>query len=278
MSSDSADSLPHPRLIGLVESYSGSVLSGFPAGVHVGTPGLFPTVILTLRDRPVRYANQPGREPLSYSALVAGLHTTPAFITHDGTTASLTIHLTLAGAGRLLGVPARHLLGSVAPATEILGPSVEAVRERIEHLDTWPERFAVVDNYLLQHLRSHPREDGLAYAAWRLIQSGQGGIRVSTVANRLGCSQRAVHSALRRQAGLGPKTLSRIARFNTARTLVHDRLIHRNRTPTLADLAAECGYYDESHLIREWTAFTGTTPADWRTRDELAFHQATRTG
>lgn len=277
MSSDAADALPHPHLIGLVGSYNGSVLSGFPAGVHLGTPGLVIPLILTLQDRPVRYANRSGEDSRSFSSLIAGLHQAPALITHDGSAASLTIHLTLAGARCLLGVPARDLLGTAVSATDILGPSVERLRQRVEQLQGWSQRFGEVDSYLLHRIRDRDPQDSLAYEAWRLIESGQGRVRVSTVASELGCSQRTLHSVLQREAGIGPKLLSRIARFNSARTLIHHRLASRQRTPTLADVAADCGYHDESHLIHEWSAFTGTTPTNWRTRDELAFHQTAST-
>lgn len=156
----------------------------------------------------------------------------------------------------------------------MLGPSIEGLREQLEQVGSWTERFAMIDDYLIRRLPRRP-EDDIATAAWQLIRAGQGRVRVSTVAHELGCSQRALHSALQREAGIGPKMLSRIARFTSARTLVHQRLIRQQDTPTLADVAAACAYYDESHLIRDWTAFTGTTPADWRSRDELAFHQAT---
>lgn len=272
MSSDSADSLPHPLLNGLVESYSGSVLTGYPPGIHVGTPGLVLPLILTLRDHRVRHADQAGLEPQSFTSMVAGLHTAPALIHHDGSSASITVHLTLSGVHQLLDLPARALVGSVVPAAEVLGASIDGLREQLEQVDSWTERFAMIDDYLIRRLPRRP-EGGIATAAWQLIQAGQGLVRVSTVADELGCSRRTLHSALHREAGMGPKTLSRIARFTSARTLVHERLIRQQRTPTLADVAAECGYYDESHLIRDWTAFTGTTPADWRSRDELAFFE-----
>jgi AraC-like DNA-binding protein len=52
-----------------------------------------------------------------------------------------------------------------------------------------------------------------------------------------------------------PKTVARIARFERARTLAEAP--HR---PDWARVAAECGFYDQSHLINEFRAFTGRTP------------------
>jgi len=38
----------------------------------------------------------------------------------------------------------------------------------------------------------------------------------------------------------------------------------------LADLALECGYYDQSHFINEFRSFSGLTPLEFlhRTRQE----------
>jgi AraC-like DNA-binding protein len=56
--------------------------------------------------------------------------------------------------------------------------------------------------------------------------------------------------------------------------LVHGRLLNRSPEPKLATIAAECGYADEAHLIRDWKAFAGSTPTRWREHDDLAFHEA----
>jgi AraC-like DNA-binding protein len=38
-----------------------------------------------------------------------------------------------------------------------------------------------------------------------------------------------------------------------------------------SSIAAEVGFADEAHLIRDWRHFTGGTPARWRDDDEYAF-------
>ncbi|TIU04954.1 MAG: helix-turn-helix transcriptional regulator, partial [Mesorhizobium sp.] len=54
--------------------------------------------------------------------------------------------------------------------------------------------------------------------------------------------------------GVGPKTLSRIVRFNRALGL------SRQDQSDWADIAADCGYADQAHLVREFRDLAGETP------------------
>lgn len=85
-----------------------------------------------------------------------------------------------------------------------------------------------------------------------------GGARVAEVADGLGVSERALRRNLRHAAGTGPKQLDRIQRFrHFLRQL--EPLAHRRTT--LATVAAELGYADQSHLGRESRRLSGSAPA-----------------
>ena len=70
-----------------------------------------------------------------------------------------------------------------------------------------------------------------------------------------GASPRNLRRLCLANAGVSPKYLTRILRFRRAAECV--RL---NRQASWADLAAACGYFDQSHLIREFQEFAGCTP------------------
>lgn len=61
----------------------------------------------------------------------------------------------------------------------------------------------------------------------------------------------------RAELGVTPKTAARIFRFGRA-----CGLLSYVRQP-LADITAACGYADQAHMTRDWSAFTGTSPKDW---------------
>jgi AraC-like DNA-binding protein len=93
-----------------------------------------------------------------------------------------------------------------------------------------------------------------------LLLAGEGAIGVETLAARAGMSPRQVHRLCLEAAGLGPKRLARIVRFQRAL-----RSLTARRGPALAALALDAGYCDQAHLTREVRRLVGTTPGALRT-------------
>ncbi len=87
---------------------------------------------------------------------------------------------------------------------------------------------------------------------------GAPGARVAEVAGELGMSERTLRRNLRHAAGTGPKHLDRIRRF---RHFLHSLEPLAHRRTTLATVAAELGYADQSHLGRESRHLSGSAPS-----------------
>lgn len=51
------------------------------------------------------------------------------------------------------------------------------------------------------------------------------------------------------------------------------RLLDRSGRPSLADVAARCGYFDQAHLARDWNDLAGCPPSAWLSAEELPFVQ-----
>ena len=83
---------------------------------------------------------------------------------------------------------------------------------------------------------------------------------LADVAARVGRSHPALVAAFRRATGITPKLYADLVRF--------DRLVAglaRDGAGPWAEVATAHGYYDQSHLIRRFKAFTGFTPrAYWQ--------------
>ncbi|HEX3481507.1 MAG TPA: helix-turn-helix transcriptional regulator [Kofleriaceae bacterium] len=81
-----------------------------------------------------------------------------------------------------------------------------------------------------------------------------GEARVDDVADTLGMTRQHLARGFRREVGITPKQLARIARMQRAAAALR-------RGGDLARLAAELGYFDQSHFSRELRDLAGVTPA-----------------
>lgn len=264
---DGAEVRPPARLAPLVERYIGYHYEGMPPGTHLGLPSRHLTVVISL-GAPTRTVGMPdpGQAPAAYAALAGGLHTRPAVIAHDGELFGVQLALTPRGARSLLGVPAGELGPRVVDLGELL-----ATGELIDRMATaggWRERFAVLSDVLSRRLDRLAEPKAEVDHAWRRIAACDGAVRVADLAAEVGWSRRHLSERFAGEYGLTPKEAARVMRFERSRWL-----LQRRERPTLASVAADCGYYDQAHLAREWNELAGCPPSTWLADEELPFLQ-----
>jgi AraC-like DNA-binding protein len=245
----------------LVPRANGYLHTGHAPGRHVGMPSLTLTFVVPF-DEPLRLSD--GRSaPVGFAGVVAGLHTAPTYIHHDGHQHGVQLALEPTAARALLGCPASALAESSYDLDDVL-PAWPGWRDRLA--DASPaERFTLLAEVLA------PRETTPLAAelveAWRLVRASDGSLPVHAIAERVGWSVRHLQHVFRAELGLTPKQALRIRRFERSVPLV----AHPPRR--LADVAAACGYADQAHLAREWRALAGVAPSRWPSEDDLAFVQ-----
>ncbi len=282
---------PAAGLLPFIAHYSGYRQAAVAPAAHRGLPSPFMTLIFTL-DEPLAIAAHPDprQAPDRYDTLIGGLHTTPALITHDGWQSGIQLGLSPLGTRALLGVPAGELADIDLDAAELLGPFAREIRERLRAERSWPARFAVLDRLLLARIRDGHGERPaggsaggsagaeVGYAWRRLLRTGGRG-SVSDLAAATGWSERHLRGRFQAETGLTPKAAARVIRFHQARRLLARRVSASQAAPAghgapvLADLAADCGYYDQAHLAREFRALAGCSPTEWLA-GEFRFVQA----
>ncbi|MEV1172783.1 helix-turn-helix domain-containing protein [Nonomuraea sp. NPDC049784] len=171
--------------------------------------------------------------------------------------------LTPFGARRLYGVPMRHLTNLVAPLDDLLGPWADTVLDRLASMPSWGERLALVDSLLCARISSGPSVRPEVPWAWaRLLESG-GRLGAASLAESLGWSHRHLVARFQDEIGLPPKTAARMIRFGRAL-----RMLRSGRA--IAAVAAECGFYDQAHMNREFRVLGDTTPGQIRPRPSPA--------
>jgi AraC-like DNA-binding protein len=187
---------------------------------------------------------------------------------------------TLAGDGWAVGVmltPAAGALvagGPVAPHTdrhvdvaEVLGDDgarlTAGVRAAMAGNPSAPgahaAAMAVYEDVLARFLPVDD-EGRLVDRVVALVESRPDLTRVDQLCAETGLSERALQRLVSRRLGLTPKWLVQRRRLQEAA----GRL--RERTTTVARLAAELGYADQPHLTRDFARVTGMTPGEFAAR------------
>jgi AraC-like DNA-binding protein len=261
-----------------VAAYTGYRQRGVPPARHRGLPSPFLTLIFTLDEPLVMLAHpDPRQPPGDFGALLGGLHSAPALITHDGAQSGIQVALRPLGARALLGLPAGELAEIDVPADAVLGGACAELRARAVAAPGWPARFAILDEILLRLMRhglmTRARLDPDAAPevrwAWRQLMTSGGTLRITDLAAGTGWSARHLTGRFRTEIGLTPKAAARVIRFDRARRLL---IRHATAGPDdnghrLADLAATCGYFDQAHLAREFRSLAGCPPSQWFTEE-----------
>jgi AraC-like DNA-binding protein len=160
-----------------------------------------------------------------------------------------------------LDVPASELKNSIQPADGLLFPDILGVAESIRA----DSLFTRLDVVLLGHLKRRPPRHSRVDDAIRHIESMRGTLRVSQLADMYGMSRRQFERNFLDIVGLPAKFFSEVVRFQQASIL-----LARSTLP-LAQIAAELGYSDQSHLTHEFSRFYGGPPS--RAREHVAFLQ-----
>ena len=173
-------------------------------------------------------------------------------------------------AGLFLGVPLHPLTDARAELAELWGrAAADRLQDALWERDrTERQRIALVQAALLQRLRQRQQlqrrpdvEQGwpaapLGLRAVAAIEAAHGTVPVEAVADALQVSRQHLALQFRQQVGIAPKLFARICRFRRALALLRDPA----RGGDLAMLAADCGYFDQSHLIRDFRDFADGTP------------------
>ena len=130
----------------------------------------------------------------------------------------------------------------------------------LEKSASWPEAMAGMCETLAQVCRERgldgtPSKSGLVQQAANLTRQAKGAISTSTLAEVLGVSERHLYRCFQGEVGISPKAISRRFRFLTAVGLADVAPV-----PDWAGIAAEAGYFDQSHMIRDFKMLCALTP------------------
>lgn len=144
---------------------------------------------------------------------------------------------------------------------DFFGMEAGRLRERLLEAGDAQARLRTLHAWLLARAeRAMPRSGVLTHAI-ALLDSTPEVQRIDRLAQDCGLSPRRMSALFNEHVGLAPKRYARLQRFHRVVGLAH-----RRRSIDWAGVAADCGFHDQPHLVREFRAFSGLTPTAYLSR------------
>jgi AraC-like DNA-binding protein len=234
-------------------------LSDFPGHEreHIVPSGTLEIVFNLLEDEIRVYDPSDSRRFTRYrGALVSGAYRSHFVIDTRAHGAIFGIHFKAGGASALLGVPPGSLADSHVNLEAIWGACAAELRERLCAARDLPDRCRILDGALMRRLGSAVRQrEEVKFALRRLRRADA---RIGEVAAEVDLSHRRLIELFTEEVGVTPKVFSRVQRFQRTLTLARQS----GASPDWAQTALACGYFDQSHLVREFVALSGLSPTE----------------
>jgi AraC-like DNA-binding protein len=196
------------------------------------------------------------RQPL---ALLVGQMRRHLLIKPTGRVSVLGVRFWPGGAYPFLAVPQDEIAGQVIALDAVWGAITRELHSRIADAATAADRVKQVETILLARLNNFRRHDDGATKAIGLILRSGGCVPIERLAESMGIGLRKLDRTFNTRVGLTPKGLSRIVRFQRALKMIER---NENRRDWVR-IALDCGYYDQPHFIKEFSAIAGIGPTSY---------------
>jgi AraC-like DNA-binding protein len=175
-----------------------------------------------------------------------------------GATHSVAIRFQPGGLAAFTPLSMHELRDQAVDLDRIWGPAVAEWEERLFTAPSLEHAAALLTHFLGARFEERPNLAAIQAAVQRIDAAG-GNVSIRVLADDFGWSQKHLERLFAQQVGLPPKHYARIARFQRLSRYAA-RPHHRQ---SLGLLAAEFGYYDQSHLVREMTSLAGVAPREF---------------
>lgn len=187
------------------------------------------------------------------TALVSGQLTGPLHLAPSTEADVVGIRFRTDAARTVLHVPLDELTDAVLPLRDVAARLAPALERAVRSHDEPAARVRALAAVLEGVDRAPPAPE-VRVAAHALESAVPPDLH--RLARSLGVTTRTLERRCRTEIGLTPATLRRLARFRRA-----FRRLDRTVRGGWAAVAAQTGYFDQAHMIREFRRFAGSPPS-----------------
>jgi len=146
----------------------------------------------------------------------------------------------------------------VSDLCDIFDSSVKNLHARLLETPGLKGKIELVESFFMEKLPVNKNASDRITEVGQIIlnmKKNYADENVTAIATKYGISPRYLHKLISQYTGLSPKFLNKVNRFQQSLKLIND---NKN---SLTSIAYDCGYFDQSHFIKDFKSFTGITPS-----------------
>ena len=162
------------------------------------------------------------------------------------------------GAFPFFNFPLEEIKDKVIHLDEIWGSKFLSVRERILNTTMPAKRIKIIEDHLLQIIKFKTGRDSLIDFFVKKISNASDTCIIKNLQKESGYSHKHFIHLFKNRVGISPKYFFRINRFQKVL-----REIEVLEKINWTKLIYSCGYYDQSHFIKEFKNFSGLNPTEY---------------
>ena len=171
-------------------------------------------------------------------------------------TTFFAIRFTPFGMKSLFPFDSSELTGTMIDLDRSIKNVVDPIRSVLEKKITFQEKLIEIEEVLESKITNTIPSNFLVEKATSEILNGHGNFNVSEFCSKEGIHKSTLEKNFLSYVGLSPKEFAAIIRFNRAHSL-----LQKEGKIKLTHLALDCGYYDQSHMIKEFKRFSNSSPS-----------------
>jgi len=183
----------------------------------------------------------------------------------DTQTGTIIVEFNPLGAYRLFRLSYAEVKNQIVEMTDLIGNGAKELQSRLAEASSLNLKLELLQNFLIDRLEKIAPDLIYDFCINRISDS-KGLITVAQLEKETGYSSRWLHRKFLEHLGTGPKNLSEIVRFKQFYQAYSTGVNVQSLKGYIYHY-----YYDQSHFLRAFKRFTGSTPTDLQnSMNELA--------
>ncbi|PWJ57386.1 helix-turn-helix protein [Dyadobacter jejuensis] len=199
-------------------------------------------------------------------AMVLGQTIKPFYIEPTGYVNTFAIRFHPYGFANLVPMPIKNLANKETPLSELFEKQTAvSIENEIIKANSSSERIEIIEKFLFDRLHDKSTIDKIVKTTIDALLLTNGSASIGTILKDNLPKRRQLERNFANQIGVSPKQLGKVIRLQTAL-----KMLLNQKSENLTNIAYESQYFDQSHFIKDFKAFTGISPKSFLDDENMA--------